>query len=95
MNKNDFVPILAEVNKVPTTWYYDVSSLGIEELMNLKKELSGTREDSIRLLDKIIYSKVNANCGLYDTSDSRYRKDKKRRNKELVKKMKFGGKKKW
>ena len=63
--------------------------------MILKKQLNGTLENSIRMLDKIIYSKVTINRNLYDVSDSGYRKEEKRTNKELKKRKKFGGKKKW
>lgn len=93
--EREFVPILAIENDNRTIWYCDISGLGLEELMLLKKELCGTIESSIRLLDKVIYSKFNNNRGLYDISDSRYRKQEKRNKRELIRRKRDGGKKKW
>ena len=93
--EREFVPVFVKKDKKDVVWYLDVSRLGIEELLMLKKELSGTKDEGVRLIDKIIYSKFNINRNLYDTYDSRYRKEKKKNNKELKKRKKFGGKKKW
>ena len=93
--EREFIPVLAVKDGIQTIYYLDVSDYGIEKLIDLRNELSGTMEDSIRKLDKIIYSRVTINRSLYDTNDSRYRKELKKENKKIMQKKKFGGKKKW
>lgn len=92
---DSFIPILVEDGNIDKIWYLDVSHYSLEELMILKNQLNGTLENSIRMLDKIIYGKFCSYRNLYDTSDSRYRKEVKRDKKKLRQKKKFGGKKKW
>ena len=58
----DFIPVEAKINNKYYVWYMDVSLLSLNELVNLKNELIGTRADSIVTLDAIIHSTVNIDC---------------------------------
>ena len=55
----DFIPVEAKINNKYYVWYLDVSSLSLNELVNLKNELIGSRADSIVILDAIIHDMIN------------------------------------
>ncbi len=58
----DFIPVEAKINGKYYIWYLDVSSLSLNELINLRNELIGSRADSIITLDAIIHDTINIDC---------------------------------
>lgn len=58
---NNFIPVEAYVNGKMKIWHIDVSGLGINELIILKKELEGNKTDSINYLNAIIHQTIGYN----------------------------------
>lgn len=58
MNTKGYIPIKVK-NKREKLWYLDVSKLGLRELLELRKELLGTSENTMRVLDGLLYNKYN------------------------------------
>ncbi len=70
----NMVPI--SVKSPNDIWYMDISNLSLSELINLKEELKGYSNQSIRVLDAIIHK--NAGTTYEETYfDSRNRKKQK------------------
>ena len=57
----DFIPVEARANGKDTIWYMDISRLSLNELVNLKNELKGSKIESIVQLDAIIHETINLN----------------------------------
>lgn len=58
MNIKGYIPVMVEGRK-EEKWYLDVSNLSLGELLELRKELLGTSENTMRVLDGLLYNKYN------------------------------------
>lgn len=80
--KNNYI----EIKDEEESWYYDISGMGLQGLINLKNELKGIGNyDAIDIINDIIASEY-----LSDTNYERYVSSgtlrKENRNKEKIKK---------
>ena len=82
---NNFIPI--EMIDGTSDWYMDISKLSLSELIDLRDNFSGT--ETIRILDRIIYSKSDITFDLYQNLSKR----EYLRNKEISLKGKTRSKK--
>lgn len=87
----DFVPVEVTYKKNKENWYLDVSKLSLGDLLNLRKELLGTNEDSIRVIDGIIYDdKITTKLEYVNVKSQRHikkeRKEQKQKMRTKVKK---------
>ena len=53
--KNNYIPVDARNEGIKEKWYLDVTSLGLEDLITLRKELEGS---SVSCLDAVIYDRT-------------------------------------
>lgn len=56
-----FIPVEAYVDGKSVIWYMDISTLSINELINLKEELKGSKTDSISAINSIIHQTIGYN----------------------------------
>ena len=75
----DFVPVEVISKKNKEIWYLDVSKLSLSDLLSLRKELVGTKEDGIRVIDGIIYG---------EKITSKIEEDNKKRQRQVKKERK-------
>ena len=57
----DFIPVEAKINDQYFIWYMDISTLSLNDLVNLKNELKGSKVDSIASLDAVIHQNISWN----------------------------------
>lgn len=81
--KNNYIPVVVEREEKNEKWYLDITSLGLEELITLKNELSGI---SVQCLDAVIYDRTCSSTFMHQMYNERkqtgkemYRKKIKRR----------------
>lgn len=87
------IPVEVLKNDQKNIWYIDISSLGIESLINLKKELIGLSHIGVMSIDEEIYSIVGS-C--YCDNNSHYFKERKKEEKIKRKRKVFDSEeKKW
>ena len=70
MNIRGYIPVMVEGRK-EEKWYLDVSNLSLGELLELRKELLGTSENTIRVLDGLLKNEHNIcvnNAHYYDNT---------------------------
>lgn len=58
---DNFIPVAVNVRGVTRIWHMDISTLSLNELIQLKKELEGTKADSINAIDAIIHKNIGYN----------------------------------
>ena len=60
---DEFIPVEAHVGDKIEGWYLDVSTLSLNELIDLRKVLMGNKIDSINTIDGIISKRIGYNLG--------------------------------
>lgn len=81
----DFVPVEVTHKKEKEKWYLDVSKLSLSDLLNLRKELVGTNEDSIRVIDGIIYDdKITTKVDHINVKSQRHLKKERKEQKQKM-----------
>ena len=81
----DFIPVEVTSNNNNEKWYLDVSKLSLGELLNLRKELVGTSEDSIRVIDGIIYDdKITTKVEHVNVKSQRNIKEERKKQKQKM-----------
>ena len=71
--KEDFVPIKVWKEQDYDLWQVDISNLSLSELIELRNDLSGCHDISVRVLDGILYQEYKNN----DTYVQRCKKERK------------------
>ena len=82
--KNTYIPIEVNKQNKVKTWYLDVTNLGLEDLITLRKELEGS---SVSCLDAVIYDRTCTSTFMHQMNNERketgkrnYKKKMRRRN---------------
>lgn len=83
MKEKSYIPIKVYKEKQYDTWYLDVSSLSLEELLHLREELLTTGSASV--VDRIMHQKVVTST-FTSTYNTKYHKRNKKNKKILEKK---------
>lgn len=78
--KNTYIPIEVNKQKKIKTWYLDVTNLGLEELISLKKELSGA---SVSCLEAVIYDKTCSSTFMHQMHKERKQTGKRKIQKKI------------
>ena len=95
MNIRGYIPVMVEGRK-EEKWYLDVSNLSLGELLELRKELLGTSENTIRVLDGLLKNEHNIcvnNAHYYDNTIG-YNRTLKHTKKKAKMKLKKNSKEK-
>ena len=89
--KEDFVPIKVWKGQDYDLWQVDISNLSLSELIELRNDLSGCHDISVRVLDGILYQEYK-NDGTYV---QRCKKEIKEEKMRIRRKQIKNNKKKW
>ena len=76
--KEHFVPIKVWKEQDYDLWQVDISDLSLSELIELRNDLSGCHDVSVRVLDGILYQEYKNN-GTYIQRCKKERKEEKMR----------------
>lgn len=89
--KEQFVPIKVWKEQDCDLWHLDVSNLNLSELIELRNDLLGCHDISVRVLDGILYQEYKNN----DTYVQRCKKESKEEKRKIKRKQIKNSKKNW
>ena len=89
--KEQYVPIKVWKEQDCDLWHLDVSNLNLSELIELRNDLLGCHDISVRVLDGILYQEFKNN----DTYVQRCKKESKEEKRKIYRKQIKNSKKNW
>ena len=89
--ENNFIPVMVWRKNKYETWHLDVSNLNLSELIELRNDLLGCHDISVRVLDGILYQEYKNN----DTYVQRCKKESKEEKRKIKRKQIKNSKKNW
>lgn len=81
-----YLPVEVIRNSKKELWQLDISNLGLKELVELRNELHGMNENTTRVLDGIIYGKIDEKHLYKINNKYSDKKEAKRAKKAKIKK---------
>lgn len=89
--ENNFIPVTVWRKNKYETWQLDISNLNLSELIELRNDLLGCHDISVRVLDGILYQEYKNN----DTYVQRCKKESKEEKRKIKRKQIKNSKKNW
>ncbi|MGM9876503.1 MAG: hypothetical protein ACI310_04655 [Bacilli bacterium] len=80
--KNNYIPVDARNEGIKEKWYLDVTNLGLEDLITLRKELEGS---SVSCLDAVIYDRTCTSTFVHQMNNERKETGKRNYKKKMRK----------
>ena len=82
-----YLPVEVQRKDKKELWQLDISRLGLKELVELRNELHGVNETTIRVLEGFIYNNIE-DKHLYKVNNKYVNKKEAKRTRKLERKLK-------